>query len=309
MEGNTTGFSPRQQRVSVVVVNRNAGPLLARCVASCLEQVERVVVVDNASSDESLRIMERVFPSEARLEVIPTGRNLGYAAGCNIGIEATDSPNVLILNPDCVLGRDVVQQMASVLEHDDAVGMVGGLLLNPDGTEQGGGRRAEPTPWRTLVRVSGLSRLAARWPELFPDFHLHNSPLPENPSEVDAISGALMLVRREAIEQVGPFDEGYFLHCEDLDWCTRFRRAGWKIMFVPDAPVVHSKGGSTRSSPIMVEWHKHRGMIRYYLKFLRDDYPDTLLWLVSVGVWLRFGVLAMLHSARSAGRFMGLMRG
>jgi GT2 family glycosyltransferase len=297
------------QPVSVVVVNHNTGRLLAQCVASCLEQVQQVVIVDNVSNDESMILLERAFPSDDRLKVIHAIKNLGYAAGCNIGIKATAAPNVMILNPDCVLGHDVVRQMVSVLEGDTAVGMVGGLLLNPDGTEQGGGRRSNPTPWRTFVRVSGLYRLAGRWPELFPDFHLHNSPLPHGPLEVDAISGALMLVRRDAIEQVGPLDEGYFLHCEDLDWCTRFRRAGWKIMFVPGAPVVHSKGGSSLSRPVLVEWHKHKGMIRYYLKFLRDEYPDTVFWVVSLGVWMRFCVMAAVHSVRSAGRFMGLRRG
>ena len=94
------------------------------------------------------------------------------------------------------------------------------------------------------------------------------------------------------METVGPLDEGYFLHCEDLDWCERFRQAGLKVLFVPDVSIRHAKGGSSRDRPVRVLWHKHRGMIRYYRKFFRDQYPLPVLWLVSAGVWLRFGLLA-----------------
>ena len=115
---------------------------------------------------------------------------------------------------------------------------------------------------------------------------------------MDAISGAFMFVRREALQIVGGLDEGYFLHCEDLDWCERFRRAGWKVLFVPDVAVVHDQGHSSRDRPIRVLWYKHRGMLRYYRKFFRDQYPLPFLWLVSAGVWLRFGTLAGLALAR-----------
>ena len=83
-------------------------------------------------------------------------------------------------------------------------------------------------------------------------------------------------------------DEGYFLHCEDLDWCKRFRLAGWRILFVPDVTISHLKGGSSRRRPVRVEWHKHRGMVRYYHKFFRDEHPAWLLGMVDVAVWARF---------------------
>ena len=94
--------------------------------------------------------------------------------------------------------------------------------------------------------------------------------------EVEAISGACMLVRRAALDDVGGLDEGYFLHCEDLDWCHRFRQAGWRVLFVPGVRVVHDKGVSSRARPVFVQWHLHRGMVRYYRKFLRDEYPSPL---------------------------------
>ncbi len=301
----TSGLEP----VSIVVVNYNAGLLLAECVASCLAQAQQVVVVDNASSDGSSEVLAEQFPGESRLKVVRSDRNLGFAAGCNLGVASTTSKHVLFLNPDCVLGSDSLRRMVQVLEANPEASMVGGLLTDPDGTEQGGGRRAVPTPWRSFVRAFGLNRFADRWPRLFFDFHLHKQPFPDAPLEVEAISGALMLVRREAMADVGPLDEGYFLHCEDLDWCMRFRKKGWKILFVPDAPVVHYQGTCSRSRPIFVEWHKHKGMMRFYREFFRHQYPGMLMWLVALGVWLRFGAVAMYYTARGFGWRLGFGRG
>jgi GT2 family glycosyltransferase len=183
---------------------------------------------------------------------------------------------------------------AAIQEHPDA-GMAGCLVLNPDGTEQAGCRRDTPTPAKAFVRAFGLGLVARRLGlegEPARDFVRVGDPLPPEPVEVDAISGAFMFVRREALETVGPLDEGYFLHCEDLDWCERFRRAGFKVLFVPDVTAVHDKGTTSRGRPVRVLWHMHRGMVRYYRKFLRDRYPRPLFWLVVAGVWLRFGSLA-----------------
>jgi GT2 family glycosyltransferase len=105
-----------------------------------------------------------------------------------------------------------------------------------------------------------------------------------------------MLVRRTAIDQVGLFDEGYFMHCEDLDWCMRFRLAGWRVVFVPEAVVMHEKGVSSRSRPVFVEWHKHRGMARYYRKFFTRRYPLVLLPCVLLAIWLRFAWVAARHT-------------
>ncbi|MDN5836993.1 MAG: glycosyltransferase family 2 protein, partial [Nitrosospira sp.] len=255
--------------ISVVIVNYNAGQFLTECIQSALPQVNEALVVDNASSDISLDLCARRFPAEPKLKVIRNTANLGFAAACNIGAAQAAGAYVLFLNPDCILREGSLQRMVQVLETSPETGMAGGLLINEDGTEQAGGRRAIPTPWRSFVRAFGLYRLADYWPRLFFDFHLHKQALPDHPIEVEAISGALMLVRREAMKDVGLWDEGYFLHCEDFDWCMRFRQKGWKILFVPDAPVVHHKGISSRARPIFVEWHKHKGMMRFYRKFFR----------------------------------------
>ena len=287
-----------RQPVSVIIVNHNAGELLIESVGTALAQAEQVVVVDNASKDQSMALLARVFVSEARLVTQHVSANMGFAAGCNIGLGLATQSHLLFLNPDCILGAGSLRRMVEVLDSEPQAGMVGGLLTNPDGTEQGGGRRAIPTPWRSFVRVFGLSRLSSRWPRLFFDFYLHKQPLPEALIEVEAISGALMLVSRKAMKEVGLWDEGYFLHCEDLDWCMRFRQHGWKILFVPDAPVLHYQGHCSRSKPIFVEWHKHRGMVRFYRKFFKHQYPGGMMALVNTGVWVRFGMVVAYHSVK-----------
>jgi GT2 family glycosyltransferase len=168
--------------------------------------------------------------------------------------------------------------------------MAGGLILNPDGSEQRGCRRTVPTPWKSLVNSVGLQAFSRLNPHIFSDFRLDQEPLPEQAVDVDAISGACMLVSRAALADVGPLDEGYFLHCEDLDWCMRFRQRGWKIIFVPKARLYHSKGACSSSRPVFVEWFKHKGMVRFAGKFFAKDYSRPVLWLICLGIWLRFGL-------------------
>lgn len=279
-------------RVSTVIVNYNACDLLLKCVEQALRQSEQVIVVDNASSDGSNMELRKAYPS---VHIIANERNLGFAKACNQGARLAEGECILFLNPDCILEADAVATMVQAVHSEPDVGMVGGLLTNPDGSEQCGARRAVPTPWRSFVRAFGFSVLSERYPRLFSDFSLHKEPLPDRPIEVEAISGACMLARRDALEQVGLLDEGYFMHCEDLDWCMRFRRRGWKLLFVPGARMVHHKGHCSKARKVSVEWYKHRGMVRFYGKFFRHQYPGLLMGLVMLGVWLRFTVIAGYH--------------
>lgn len=300
---------PVRDTVSVIIVNYNAGNCLRDCVSSALGQVDDVIVVDNASTDASVAQLEAEFAGDPRLRVIRNRENLGFAAACNIGAEVSTGSYLFFLNPDCVLAPDSVKRLARVLDESPDVGMVGGLLVNPDGTEQPGGRRTVPTPWRAFVRVSGLSHFSWRWPKLCSDFLLHNQPLPAGPIVVEAISGACSLIRRAVFKEVGRWDERYFLHCEDLDLCMAVRGKGLKIMFVPDAKVVHDKGRCSRSRPIFVEWHKHVGMIRFYRKYFRHQYPSVLLCLVCLGVWLQFTGVVLRHAGALAFGHFGARRG
>ena len=294
----------------VVIVNYNAGRLLTECVQSVLaEEARHVFVVDNDSHDDSPDHLSASI-SDVRVTLIRNGQNLGFAAACNIGARASIASTLLFLNPDSVLAEGSLRRMMDVLESDSSIGMVGGLLCNPDGSEQPGGRRVFPTPRRAFMRAFGLSHLGKWFPALFSDFLLHKEPLPLEPNPVEAISGACMLVKREAVENVGLWDEGYFLHCEDLDWCMRFRLNNWRVVFVPDARVIHVWGACSRSRPFFVEWHKHHGMLRFYNKFFRKQYPGPLWWLVVLGVWLRFGLVSTYFAARLAlAQIKGALRG
>lgn len=291
----------------VVIVNYNAGPILTEAVRAMLPcpSVREVIVVDNRSQDGSIEHLESALPGETRLRVIRNSGNLGFAAGCNTAMAFFQSPYQLFINPDCLVDPLSIGEMIGTLELNPDAGMAGPLLVNTDGSEQSGGRRGVPTPWRSFVRAFGLSRFSDRYPRLFSDFLMHKEPLPDRPIDIEAISGACMLVRNRALLEVGPLDAGYFMHCEDLDWCMRFRQRGWKILFVPEARVVHYLGACSRSRPIFVEWHKHKGMMRFYRKFFRHQYPGVLMWLVALGVWLRFGVLVLYYLGQRLGRALG----
>jgi hypothetical protein len=282
--------------ISTIIVNYNAGDLLRECVESLLScpiKIE-IIVVDNASEDTSLLPLAGL----PNVKIIRNTSNLGFATACNQGVKNSSAPVLLFLNPDCKFKPGALTNLLNIMRKGQQVGMVGGLLLNLDDTEQPGARRAIPTPWRSFVRAFGLSRFADRWPGLFYDFHMHKQPLPEKPVEVEAISGACMMVRRDVMQDVGEWDEGYFLHCEDLDWCMRFRQKGWKILFVPNAKITHALGACGKDRKLFVEWHKHKGMIRFYRKFFQRQYPGVLMGLVVVGVWLRFGMVATYHSTK-----------
>jgi GT2 family glycosyltransferase len=275
-------------RCDVIIVNFDSGGFLKDAVESVLRSplVSHIYAVDNASTDTSLDSL----PRDDRLSIIRNPANLGFAAACNIGVARATSDIVLFLNPDCQVAEGAVEYLIAALQSAERVGMVGPLLLNPDGSEQSGGRRKIPMPRVVLTHMLSTTWLSRYFPAL--GLPLHLSPLPKQPIEVEAISGACMMVRRAAIEAVGPLDEQYFLHCEDIDWCMRFRQQGWRILFAPDARVIHHKGVSSRHSPLTVEYYKHRGMVLFYGKFLDGSYPRFRMALVVLGIWARFFAVA-----------------
>lgn len=280
--------------ISVIIVNFNAGHFLSDCVRSVLASTVPVeaIVVDNRSTDNSMDILRRDFPAEDRLKIIENQENLGFAKANNIALPVAQGDYLLFLNPDCLIRPDTLSRMLTVMEQHPQTGMAGCLILNPDGSEQSGCRRAVPTPWRTFVRLTRLYKFSKYHPKLN-SFIQTDVPLPTEPVGIEAISGAFMLVRRSALEKVGPLDEGYFMHCEDLDWCMRFRQAGFQILFVPDIEILHVGGVCSASRPALVEYYKHRGMVRFYRKFFRHQYPTGLMWLVMAGIGIRYFVRSL----------------
>jgi GT2 family glycosyltransferase len=289
--------------VGVIVVNYNAGDLLSACVGAALgsEVPLEVVVSDNGSDDGSLAQLRALFGADPRLHILENRANLGFAAANNRALPLVRADRLLFLNPDCLVGQDTLGRMLAFMDSRPDVGIAGCIVRNPDGSEQVASRRAIPDPWIALKRILRLDRL-------LPNrggrrLNLHDEPLPSEPVEVEAISGSFMLVNRRALEAVGPLDEGYFLHCEDLDWFVRFRQAGWTIALVPDVDVIHHKGACSRRSPLLVERHKHRGMERFYRKFQAPEYPMLFNGLVIFGIRAHYRSLVLADTlSRKFGR-------
>jgi GT2 family glycosyltransferase len=282
----------------VIIVNYNTGELLTHCVQSVFAAgANKIIVVDNASHDNSINYLRQQIQTPS-LWIMMNQRNVGFATACNIGAHSANANTLLFLNPDCTIAPDAIDQLMRVLHSDTTIGMTGGLLLNPDGTEQPGGRRLFPTPQRAFARAFGLGYLSRKFPAVFPDFALHRTALPTVPTQIEAISGACMLVKRAAIEDVGFWDADYFLHCEDLDLCLRFQYKDWKIYFVPAAKVTHVWRVSSRKRPFFVEWHKHHGMVRFYKKFFQSGKITITGTLIIWAIWLRFLLISVYHSLR-----------
>lgn len=292
-------------RLAVIVVNYNAGTLLSDCVGAVLgsDIAVEVVVSDNGSSDGSLGQLRALHGDDARLTLLENQANLGFARANNRALPLTHAPYLLFLNPDCLVTGDTLSRMLEVMDAHPEVGMAGCIVRDPDGGEQVASRRAIPDPWIALQRFTGLDRLLPGQGRR--RLNLHGDPLPTEPVAVEAISGSFMLVRRRALDAVGPLDEGYFLHCEDLDWFVRFDLGGWRIVLVPDVSVVHHKGACSSANPLLVERHKHRGMERFFRKFQAARYPRLFGALVILGIRARYRLLvarAWLARMRRGGR-------
>lgn len=254
--------------VDVIVVNFNSGSALEACIDTlqASESRFRIVVVDNNSSDGSTAFLNHTS-GEKPVRLINNRENVGFARAVNLALAETQSDYVLLLNPDCQVGRSTVSRLASTLDEASECGIAGGLVFGFDGKEQTGCRRREPTPERSVKNM--LGRWLARFASDGVDLTLE--PVPSQPVRVDAVSGALLMARREAIEAAGGMDEGYFLHVEDLDICRTIRDAGWSVLFEPRASALHLGGVSGGTSRLTVEWRKHRGMQRYFSKHYQTE--------------------------------------
>ena len=281
--------------ISVIIVNFNSGDYLRSAIDSVFAQnvpdsrVE-VIVVDNRSTDDSLDRARAEFGESTTLTIIEEAENLGFAQACNIGLQNARGAYLLFLNPDCRMLPGSLCALRDALIDDELAGMAGARLTNPDGSEQRGARRDIPNPWMIFCEVLQLHRLMSNHPR-FRSFNLHAEALPDGPTQVQAISGACMMVRREAIATVGQLDNDYFLHFEDLDWCLRFSHAKSGVLFVPGAQVVHVQGVCSASRPIRVAYEKHRSLIRFLRKHFTTYYPSSFMALVTALVTIRFIVL------------------
>ena len=262
--------------VAVAVVTHNALPWIEQCLES-VRAVRDVVVVDNGSTDASVAFVRERFPAVRVVE----GSNRGLAAGWNVGIAETESRWVLILNADAWLLGDALDRLVAVGDRHPDVAVVGPRLLNPDGSLQRS-VRGFPTLWRLATEYLYLRKLAPRT-ELFNGFYAGGFDHTTE-READFVMGACMLVRREAIDQVGPLDDRFFLFSEEVDWCYRFAEAGWKTLFTPEAACIHV-GGASHGGRLYRE--NVRGHLRFFLKHHGADEAERVRTLLRVSLALR----------------------
>ena len=277
------GAGSRNEEVGAVVVNYNAGAALVACVASLRSNgVADVVVVDNASVDDSLA---RLAEADPAVRVIPSARNLGYGSAANLGAAVLPTPMVLVCNPDLVVANGALDALVDALvAHGDAAA-AGPLLVGSDGSVYPSGRR-----FPSLGESIGHGFLGSIWPSnpWTRRYRLLGADQLE-PRSADWVSGACILVRASAFRSVGGFDEGYFMYAEDVDLCWRLRRAGFDVRYEPAARVVHEQGRSTSRVPYKMLLAHHRSLWRYAVRTERGP-RRLLLPLVGVGLVLRLGV-------------------
>lgn len=241
--------------VSAIVVTHNAAPWIERPLESLRLTGAEVIVVDNASTDDTLAIVRERFPEARILEQ----ENRGFGAGNNTGMRAAAGRYFLLLNPDAWLTEEAFEDMVAFADEHPEAGVVGPRLLNPDGSLQRS-VRGYPTPWRLATEYFFLRKLAPHSEALNALFGAGFDH--ESVREADYLFGACLLVRREAVDSIGGFDEDFFLMSEEVDWCYRFRQAGWKVLFYPGAEVFHVVGASLNPA-------RFEDVVRGHLQFLR----------------------------------------
>jgi GT2 family glycosyltransferase len=274
--------------LEVVVVSHGAEGLLRRCLRSLREHPARklpgdggmrVTVVDSGSPDGTPDMVEREFP-EVRLLRRP---NIGFSAANNLALRESEADAVLLLNPDTEVYEGTLDAALARLRSEERIGMVGVKLVTESGELDHACKRSFPTPLAALAHFTGIGRREGAAAALgqYRATHLGD----EEPGEVDAVNGAFMLCRAEAIREVGPLDEGYWLYMEDLDWCHRFWDAGWKVFYEPAGTALHVKGGSSgaRRAPRQ-EIAFHRGMARFYRRFDAPAHNPLLNAAVYLGI-------------------------
>jgi N-acetylglucosaminyl-diphospho-decaprenol L-rhamnosyltransferase len=263
-------------QLDVVVVSHGAEDLLRRCLLSLEEHPDaggemRVTVVDSGSPEGTPDMVEAEFPW---VRLLRRG-NIGFSAANNLVLRESRARAVLLLNPDTEAYAGTLDAALARLDSDPEIGMVGVKLVTASGELDHACKRSFPTPLSALAHFTGIGG------DQYKAAHLGA----DEPGEVDAVNGAFMLCRAEAIREVGLLDEGYWLYMEDLDWCRRFWDAGWKVFYEPGGVALHVKGGSSprRRAPRQ-EIAFHRGMGRFYRRFDAPQHNPLLNAAVYAGI-------------------------
>lgn len=276
--------------LSVVLLSYNTKDLTEQALRTVIDAAEglevEVFVPDNASRDGSAEMVVEKFP---QVRLIRNEKNLGFAAGNNVALRQVSGRYVLLLNTDTIVRQDTLRCLVEFMDAHPQVGAAGCKILNPDGTLQLDSRRGFPTPLAAFCKMSGLSRLFPKHPRIA---HYNMTYLdPEETNQVDVLSGSCMMVRKEAMDQVGMLDEDYFMYGEDIDWCYRIHSAGWKIYYVPQTEIIHFRGESGRSEQLRILYRKNKAMSIFVDKHMRHRYRLSPVWLLHLGIFL-YGLLS-----------------
>jgi N-acetylglucosaminyl-diphospho-decaprenol L-rhamnosyltransferase len=279
--------------LEIVIVSYRSRELVQRCLRS-LEtsppsRDARTWVVDNASADGTVEMIESEFPE---VEVIASSSNLGFAAANNLAIRRSTAPYVLALNPDTSVTPGALDHMLELMDSSPRIGIAGCRLELDDGTFDHAARRSFPTPVGALAHFTGVGRKdgapAALTQYRAPD--VESGP-------VDAVNGAFMLIRRETLDEIGLFDEGYWMYMEDLDLCYRVKQAGWTTWYEPAVTVIHTKGGTSgKYRTSRLNYAFHYGMLRFY----RKHYAGLRNPLLNVAVYAGIGAKLVVSLVASA---------
>jgi len=259
--------APVVHRVSAIVVSYHTGEALLTCLAALESDpaVDEVVVVNNGNPVKMLERVEDAHGTSRKLKITGGGVNRGFAAGVNLGVAAASGDRLLIINPDAVLQPGAVAALEIAMAGAAEPAIVGGKIYGTDGKEQRGARRRRLTIRSAAATFLGLGWLRAVNPA-FVNINRNNEPEPDGPVLMDAVSGALVYMSTSSFRRLGGFDEGYFMHVEDLDLCRRAEADGGSVIYTPHASALHF--GATSDAPsLFVEKHKGAGFNRYFLKF------------------------------------------
>jgi hypothetical protein len=284
--------------LEVVVVSHGAEGLLRRCLSSLREHpaasaAMRVTVVDSGSPDATPEMVAREFPEVRLLREA----NIGFSAANNLALRESEAEAVLLLNPDTEVYAGTLDAGLARLRSDPRVGMVGVKLVTESGELDHACKRSFPTPLSALAHFTGVGRRDGAGAAL--SQYRATGLGDDEPGEVDAINGAFMLCRAEAVREVGLLDEGYWLYMEDLDWCHRFWDAGWKVFYEPAGVALHVKGGSSagRRAPRQ-EIAFHRGMGRFYRRFDAPEHNPVANAAVYAGIGAKLATSLAITAVR-----------
>ena len=272
--------------IAAIVVSHDSEETIDDCLSRlrAAEAVVEIRVVDNQSLDGTLEIVQRHALADPRLRFIANPDNPGFAVACNQGVRDCAAPVLAFVNPDCFVEVDSLSWLrthaVAIRLRDGVDALLGADLIGEDGMRDAAARRRDPD-FAAMLRDRSRARLGV---EVDPIRALQ---------PVDAVSGALMLLPRALFDRVGRFDENYRLHAEDLDLCRRIRDAGGAVACANDVRVVHVRGVSSRSRPLFVEWHKHRGFWRYFGKFDAAHCGAGARIAVFAMIWGRFPAAAL----------------